>query len=120
MTASPRYRSMAFGITAAVALLLMIAPWATGPAANIDATWVSKFAGLMLLLGPVTGIAGFAERGAFWTVLCGLTAAIAPFAVGFAGDPWLLWPNLAGGIVAALLAVPMLGRTYKTPVRAAV
>ncbi len=114
MTSSPRYRSLAFGVTIAVSLLLMIAPWATGPAANIDATWVSKFAGLMLLLGPVTGIAGFPERGAFWTVLCGLTAAIAPFAVGFAGDPWLLWPSLAGGVTAALLAVPMLGRTYKT------
>ena len=118
MTSSPRYRSAAHAITIAISLLLILAPWATDPAANIDATWVSKFTGLMLLLGPVTGIAGFAERGAFWTVLCGLSGAVAPFVVGFAGDPLLLWPNLVGGVVAALLAVPMLGRTYKTPAHA--
>jgi len=113
MSASQHYRAFAHGLTVAVAVLLIAAPWATGPATDIDATWASKFAGLMLLLGPVTGIAGFPERGAFWTVLCGLSAAVAPFVVGFAGDPWLLWPNLAGGIAAALLAVPLLGRTHK-------
>jgi SPW repeat-containing protein len=92
----------------ALGLWLAISPWIAGYADNETATANAAFMGVALALGSHFEI-GICELAAEWLNLgAGVWLLMAPFTLGFAGEPVAAANCLAVGAFVAALAVSAL------------
>ncbi len=97
-------RSALAVVTAVAGLGLFLAPWYLGYSASAYAAWNAWIVGAAI--AAIAGAAYFAFHEAeYWAnAVLGLWAAIAPWTLGFTGEPAALWSHLVAGLAVAILA----------------
>ena len=93
-----------YWITGFMGLILALTPFIFGYYTQPAALWISLIVGGVLLIS--SGVEWFAEDKQTWEYwvagLAGLTALVAPFALGFYGLTAALWSMVIAGVVAVI------------------
>ncbi len=102
-------------------ILLFIAPWVLGYAANTTAAWDSWILGALIAIFAFIGLMSRAVGD--WTQwiagICGILAFISPWVLGFANVSGAFWASLILGAVAVVVAAIGIFVRPSTPTGAA-
>jgi SPW repeat len=98
----------------ALGLLLLVAPWAVGFAAEPSAAWPAWVTGALIAVAGAVGLAVESYGAAWANLVLGLWAILAPWALGFATVRPAMWSHVVLGALAALAAAAELWAEHRS------
>ncbi|WP_439579588.1 SPW repeat protein [Elioraea sp.] len=98
------WKKALLGGQVAFGLVLALAPWLVGFAAETPAAWTAWITGAVMVLVAFAGFAGYAFAASWVNLAAGVWAIVAPWLVGFAAIAGAMWSHVVLGILVAIAA----------------
>ncbi|WP_262029573.1 SPW repeat protein [Microvirga sp. Mcv34] len=102
-------------INAPLGAFLAVSPWLLGFSTAETATWSAGLVGALACLIALAGLARPQQWQTWASLVVGLWAAVAPWALGFAGETNAAWCHLTVGLTTVVVAAFALFWIYSNP-----